>query len=69
MVLSVVRAMCREAVHSSTRPTSRKLMLDHVPSLTLLQLRARMRQVLPGHPQPTRQALCTANWDGLRLIV
>ncbi|KAK5084491.1 regulator of (H+)-ATPase in vacuolar membrane [Lithohypha guttulata] len=27
-----------------------------------------MRNILPGRPQSSRQALCTVNWDGLRLV-
>ncbi|KEF60821.1 uncharacterized protein A1O9_02383 [Exophiala aquamarina CBS 119918] len=27
-----------------------------------------MRAILPGRPQSTRQALCTAHWDGLRIV-
>ncbi|KAJ9610798.1 regulator of (H+)-ATPase in vacuolar membrane [Cladophialophora chaetospira] len=27
-----------------------------------------MRAILPGRPQSKRQALCTAHWDGLRLV-
>ena len=28
-----------------------------------------MRTVLPGKPQAKLQALCTAQWEGLRLVV
>ena len=28
-----------------------------------------MRAILPGRPPPKQQALCTALWDGLRIIV
>ncbi|KAK5940247.1 regulator of (H+)-ATPase in vacuolar membrane [Knufia obscura] len=27
-----------------------------------------MRSILPGRPQPSRQALSTVNWDGLRVV-